>query len=201
MTVLFDESTHTYTVDGAVVPSVTQLCAPLGQDYDEPTDLMESVLDFATDRGVTLHAYIAHRLMGGSREDFEVPDIYAPWQDAVELFLAEHTIVPLLIETPLGGDGFAGTPDLVCEIDGEFAIVDYKFVSQIAKTKVGAQLHGYKVLCAINGIFPEKLYAVQFLSSGDYRLYPIGLAGEIDFTLCRRLYEAKHRRHSRGRID
>lgn len=200
MTVHFDESAHTYTVDGVAVPSVTQLCAPLGQDYDEPTDLAESVLDFATDRGVTLHAYIAHRLMGGAQEDFEIPDVYEPWAQAAELFLSEHTIVPMLIETPLGAGGFAGTPDLVCEIDGEFAIVDYKFVSQIAKTKVGAQLHGYKALCEANGIFPEKLYAVQFLSSGDYRLYPIGEDGQSDFALCRRLYEAKHKRHPRGRI-
>ncbi len=200
MIVQFDATTHTYMVDGVKVPSVTGLCAPLGEDYDEPSDLMESVLDFATERGLTLHEYIAHRLMGGSREDFEIPDIFTPWAEAAELFLTEHEIIPLLIETPLGGDGFAGTPDLVCEMDGEFAIVDYKFVSVIAKSKVGAQLHGYKTLCEANGIFPEKLYAVQFLSSGDYRLYPIGEAGESDFNLCLRLHEAKHKRHPRGRI-
>jgi hypothetical protein len=201
MNVTFDEKTHTYTAeDGKVLPSVTQLVAPLGDDYDEPDDLMEGILDAAIDRGVTMHAYLAHRLSGGDEDDFELPAEYLPYADSVEKFLAEHEIEPLLIEQPLGATVFAGTPDLVCLFDGVEAILDYKFDSSVAKSKVGAQLAGYQLLCTCNGVFPEALYAVQFTRSG-YRLYPVGMAeAHTAFSHCLFLYEMKNRKHPRGRI-
>ena len=97
MTVEFNESTHQYLVDGVPVPSVTQLVSPLGADYDEPDDFLDMALDIAVDRGVTMHAYLAHRLQGGEAEDFELPAVYDPYADAVELFLAEHEITPFSI--------------------------------------------------------------------------------------------------------
>ncbi len=202
MPVTFDELTHTYRdEDGNILPSVTQLVAPLGDDYDEPDDLLEGVLDAAADRGTTMHAYLAHRLAGGAAEDFELPSDYLPYTDAVELFLSEHSITPLLIETPLGKAGFAGTPDLVCIFDGREAILDYKFVSAVAKSKVGAQLAGYQEVCEANEIYPEALFAVQFLKDGIYRLYPVGTqAARSAFSLCLELYEIKTRKHPRGRI-
>ena len=202
MMVEFFPETHKYLVDGVEVPSVTQLVAPLGEDFDEPDDLVELAVEAAADRGVTMHAYIAHRLTGGDPEDFELPDAYAPYADAVELFLSEHRIIPHLIETPLPGVGFAGTPDLVCEFDGNDAILDYKFVSTLAKSRVGAQLAGYLSLCVTNGIYPELLYAVQFLRTGDYRLYPVGVNNsEEAFGACLELYKLKRKKHPRGAIN
>lgn len=213
MTIEFDEAKHQYRVDGVPVPSVTQLVAPLGgvsgesaflgEDYDEPDDdRMELTLEAAADRGTTMHAYIAHRLNGGAPEDFELPDAYEPYACAVELFLMEHQITPLLIETALPGVGFAGTPDLVCEFDGDLSILDYKFVAQIAKSKVGAQLAGYRALCDQNGIETDKLFAVQFLPDGTYRLYPVDeTQSAVAFTVCQTLYDIKTKKHPRGRIE
>ena len=201
MTVTFDESTHQYTVDGVSVPSVTQLVAPLGADYDEPDELLETAVDIAADRGVTMHAYIAHRLLGLPPEEFELPSAYLSYADGVEQLLSEHTILPLLVETPLPGIGYAGTPDLVCMFDGDIAVLDWKFVSQIAKSKVGAQLAGYQELCDFSDIFPDKLYAVQFTRDGSYRLYPVDTDAGIEaFRLCRSLYAIKNKKHPRGRI-
>ncbi len=201
MTLEYDPEKHQYHVDGKLVPSVTQLVAPLGADFDDPDDMLESVLDAATDRGATIHAYIEHRLLGGDPEDFELPSMYLPYADAVELFLAEHSIVPIAIETSMAVQDFAGTPDLVCEFDGTDAILDWKVVSQIAKSKVGAQLGGYGVLCCANGLFPEKLYAVQFLKTGEYRLYPVdSVHAGAAFSLCLDVYRLKTKSHPRGRI-
>ena len=136
MTVIFNETDHTYTVDGNPVPSITQLVAPLGVDFDDMDELTERMVDGAADRGTTMHAYLAHRLNGGEPEDFELPDAYMDYAESVELFLSEHTITPWLIEEPLGCADYAGTPDLVCDFDGKPSILDYKFVSTIAKTKV-----------------------------------------------------------------
>lgn len=202
MTVEFIPESHKYLVGGVEVPSVTQLVSPLGQDFDEEDDLLELTFEAAADRGVTMHAYIEHRLTGGDPEDFELPDTYLPYADAVELFLSEHSIIPHLIETPLGGDGFAGTPDLVAEFDGNLAILDYKFVSTISKSRTGAQLAGYLNLCETSGIFPDLLYAVQFLRTGEYRLYPAGVANSTEaFNLCREIYRINRKKHPRGAIN
>lgn len=194
----FDETAHQYYLEGMAVPSVTQLVSPLGDDLDAELEL---TMEAAADRGVTMHGYIAHRLGGGEPEEFELPGQYQPYADAVELFLGEHKVVPMLIETALAGEGYAGTPDLVGEFDGTFSILDWKFVSQLCKAKVGAQLFGYRELCEANGIYPEKLYAVQFLRDGTYRLYPVeGGQSQAAWTVCRSLYEIKTQKHPRGRI-
>lgn len=88
----FDEALHQYRIDGVPVPSVTQLVAPLGADIDDLDDNMELTVEAAADRGVTMHAYLAHRLNGGTPGEFELPDIYQDYANGVELFLAEHRI-------------------------------------------------------------------------------------------------------------
>lgn len=200
MNVIFDTAAHRYTVDGVPAPCVTQLVAPLGSDMDEPDPLLEGALDAAAERGSTMHDYLAHRLRGGIRADYELPDEYVPYADAADLFLSEHDIQPLLIEQPLAGDGFAGTPDLVADFDGATTILDYKFVSQVAKSKVAAQLAGYLNLCEINEVYPQALTAVQFLPR-DYRLYPVNIEwGRRAFACCRALYTLKTEKHPRGCI-
>lgn len=201
MNVIFDESTHAYTVDGKAVPSVTQLVAPLGMDFNELDDFAELAIDSAADRGTTMHAYIAHRLNGGEREDFELPDEYMDYADAVEMFLEEHDIVPWLVEEPIGCHEFAGTPDLVCDFDGKPTIVDYKFVSSIAKTKVGAQLQGYMRLCEKNDVYVDNLLAVQFMRDG-YRIYPVDAeTTSLSFGICLTLHQLKNKKHPRGCIE
>lgn len=193
--VVFDEARHAYEVDGKELPSVTQLVAVLGDDGD----IDEDILERAADRGTTCHAIIAMALQG---EDYsgEYPAMYQPWVDSIEAFLHEHNIVPLMIETPLGNTtlGYAGTPDLVCEFDGSTALLDYKCVSQVNKTKVKAQLNAYDQLLAYEGVQIEERYAVQFTKEG-YRLYPVAFGME-EFDACQKIYELKQKKHPRGKI-
>lgn len=200
MEVTFDPVNHAYMVDGRQVPSVTQLVAPLGKDYDEDDEDFGITVEAAAERGTVMHAYIAHRLQGGTRDEWEMPAEYEDFADSVDLFLSEHSIVPLLIETPLGTDTYAGTPDLVADFDGETALLDYKFVSQIAKSKVGAQLNGYNLLLIDNGIYVDKLFAVQFMRGGEYRIYPADMTGDA-FACCCELWRQKNKKHPRGRIS
>lgn len=181
---------------------MTQLVAPLGVDYDDlEGDYAELAIDAAAERGTIMHEYIHYRLLGGEREDYEIPGEYEPYADAVELFLAEHAINPYLIEIPLGCAEYAGTPDLVAEFDGVTSILDWKFVSQIAKSKVMAQLGGYRRLCETNGIYPDKLYAVQFLRDGTYRLYPVDESDALNaLGACTFIHSIKTQKHPRGKI-
>ena len=201
MSLVFDEATHQYFLNGEKIPSVTQLVAPLGDDVD---DALELTVEAAAERGSMMHAYIAHRLSGEAEEDFELPEAYSGYAEAVELFLSEHTIAPLLIEQPLSTSvysyyKFAGTPDFVGEYDDVLSILDYKFVSAVCKSKVGAQLNGYDALCEDNGIFIEALYAIQFLSNGTYRVYPVE-RDETPFKFTLYLNRYKEKKHPRGRI-
>lgn len=197
----FDAERHEYKYDGKTVPSVTQLVAPLGESYEEMDELTEISVDAAAERGTVLHAYIAWRLDGGTREEFEMPDEYGPWADGADLMLAEHEIEPLLIEAPLGCEDYAGTPDLVCMMDGKLSVLDYKFVSTVSKSKVGAQLAGYAALLNREGVFPEQLIAVQFTADGSYRFYPVGMPEAREaFDACLLVYSYKTQKHPRGRI-
>lgn len=203
---IFEPEGHRYLLDGVEIPSVTQLVAPLGsqQEVDEGDD-MELTIEAAAERGVVLHGYIEHRLKGGCRADYELPDAWMGYADAVDLFLAEHSVVPYLVETALydlEGDGtaYAGTVDCVADLDNTLTVLDWKFVSQVQKTKVGAQLCGYHFLCVNNDIFPDALACVQFLPDGTYRLYPAGGGGVKDFDLCMELYKAKKKKHPKGGI-
>lgn len=199
----FDSDIHTYFVNDKPAPSVTQLTDIYSSLSIQEGDEMELTLEAAAERGVLLHGYLEHLFNGGSREDYELPGVYEGYADAVDLFLEEHRLEPHLVETPLYGEDqgvmFAGTPDFVGDFDGALSILDWKFVSQVQKTKVGAQLSGYMSLCLSNDIFPEKLYCVQFLADGTYRLYPAGTKAD-SFYLCLKVYEEKTKKHPRGGI-
>lgn len=197
----FDPEAHIYRLDGAQLPSVTHL-TDIYSTYVEGPDL-ELTMEAAAERGSVLHGYIEHRLNGGGREGYELPDAYADHADGVDLFLAEHELEPMLIESPLWGEAegvrYAGTPDFVGLFDGALCILDWKFVAQVQKTKVGAQLNGYMSLCLCNDIFPDALHCVQFLPDGTYRLYPAGTLAD-SFYLCLSVYREIHKKHPRGGI-
>ena len=199
----FDPEGHVYRLDGRRVPSVTQLTRIFSADPVQKGGPAELATQAAAERGVILHGYIEHRLRGGDRESCELPGGYWRYADGVDLFLAEHTLEPMLVEAPLHGEAegvqFAGTPDCVGLFDGVLSVLDWNFSSQVQKTRVGAQLNVYLSLCLCNDIFPGALYCVQFLPDGTYRLYPAGTLAD-SFYLCLSVYREIHKRHPRGGI-
>ena len=196
----FDEGSHTYTVDGRPVPCVTELVEVYGPDGDD-MDEWEEAFERAAERGTICHALL-EQAVGGRMDEWEYPDAYEGYAQGIRLFLAEHDIRPLAVETPLYSArlGVAGTPDLLAEFDGRLAILDYKFVSQLAKTKVKAQLNFYRALYEDNGLFVDGLYAVQFRPDGTYRLYPTAM-DDTELQAALHIYQIKHKKHGRGRID
>lgn len=200
----FEAEAHTYKLDGEVIPSVTQLISIMGEEIPDTDDLMDAALANASERGTTMHAYLAWRLGGGAAEDFEgLPQAYAGYADAVDLFLSEHEFMPYALETPMyareRGVTYAGTPDYIGMFDGRDTILDYKFVAAVDKSRVSAQLNGYMSLTLQNGFEPEKLFAVQFLKTGDYRLYHVADNADPWF-LCLDVERTKNRKHPKGAI-
>jgi hypothetical protein len=195
---IFYEDTHTYELDGKKIPSISEIIKPLGDDVDDAD--LENAFEIAAERGVTCHAILAQLLTGNT--DIEYPSVYGVYIDAIRLFISEHEIIPMAIETPIHGiqTSVAGTPDLLCMFDGVLSILDYKFVSQIAKTKVKAQLNGYRIMFNEQGVFPDQLLAIHFKNDGLYRSYDVAIDDE-EIRLCIRLYELKNKKHTRGKID
>ena len=174
--------THTYWLDGKQLPGVTEIVSVYGPDFE--LDEFEDILGPATERGTVMHDYIYRRFHGEEPEDIEIPDIYQDYADGVELFLSEHTFIGAMMEHPLGSAhlGFAGTPDYYGWFDDEPTILDWKFVSQLVKHKVAAQLGGYLQLITEGNQRPvSQLAAVQFLPN-TYRLY------RCDLTTAARLF-------------
>lgn len=197
MALRFIEETHQYFDGDIELPSVTSIVSIYGEDTDEN---LEDVMDAAAERGTTCHKILEMLLTSNS--DIEYPSAYDGYVDAIMLFLSEHTIVPYAIETPIGSVKLyaAGTPDILCEFDGVLTVLDWKFVSQIAKTKVKSQLNGYLEIYGDNGIFPEQLLAVQFLNTGLYRIYPVSI-DNTEFYMALQVYQLKNKKHPRGRIE
>lgn len=195
----FDEDKHEYRIDGVAVPSVTEICKPLGADTEDSADL-ENAMDIASDRGVTCHKVLEMLLNGET--DIEYPSAYEPYIDAVRLFVGEHNICPYAIEKALYSVSMSlgGTPDLLADFDGVLSILDYKFVAQIAKSKVKGQLNGYRIMYNELNVYPEQLLAIQFLKDGTYRIYPVAM-DDTEFMLCYQLHQLKNKKHARGKID
>ena len=199
MQVTLDSATHTYTLDdGTKLPSVSEIISPLCPAFDAIPE-MELVIDAAAERGTVLHKVFELLLSGET--DVDCPDSYAGYIAAIRLFLAEHTIVPLAVEQPMYSlaVGVAGTPDLLCEMDDVLTLIDYKFVAQMAKTRVKAQLNAYRLMYEEQGVMPDKLLAVQFLPSGLYRLYPVA-QDTTEWELCLALHKLKNKKHPKGAI-
>ena len=113
----------------------------------------------------------------------------------MELFLEEHALSPIYIEKAWYGevDGltYAGTTDFYGGVNHTEAILDWKFVSQVDKHKVAAQLGAYARLLAANDKEVWSLGAVQFLP-GTYRYYHCTIESALAmFEPCLQLAKAK----------
>ena len=115
----FDEATHTYTIDGQVVPSVTQVLKSAIDD--------RWFNDAARDRGCIVTVAIELHSKGLLRQ---VPDGYQGYVDAWRIFLVHTRFVPCDVEKPVYTRflGYAGTPDVEGHVLGATRrlIVDVK---------------------------------------------------------------------------
>lgn len=164
----FDEATHTYTLDGIRLPSVTEVTRFCAYDYksDRPW-----LAEAAASRGTAVHEACA--LIDYGEEPEETPEI-AGYLKAYRRFLADYKPEWELIEHPIGSldVGFAGTLDRFGTIDGEPSILDIK-TGQLHGAALSAQLTAYSELLQTETFLlpPEPdLYALKLSNDGTYTL-------------------------------
>ena len=139
----FDESTHTYFVDGKKVESVTQLINRLFPD--KYADIPEGVLKRASERGTQVHKAIEAYCKGfddGSNEVMDFKFLQSHYK-----FKAIENELPVIID--LNGKTYAGTLDMILKTNSEFgyeySIADIKTTSTLDKNYLAYQLNLYRL--------------------------------------------------------
>lgn len=168
--IAFDADTHTYTVDGVVIPSVTEICRFL--HYEAAYADKES-RDRAARRGTAVHEATALIDYG---EEVEVDNEILGYVQAWRAFKRDYHVDVIEIERVVFGNVYVddkphplcGTLDRVVEIEGKRYILDIKTGSKINKLALQAQLSAYAY------VYPDptvRLLGVHLRKDGTYTVY------------------------------
>jgi predicted peroxiredoxin len=147
---MFDPQTHTYTLNGKDLISVTQLLAKhgLSPNYN---GVDEDTLKASAERGTLIHKeiedYIKKGEVGFTKECAEFVS-----------YAREHNLKIVACEVVYHNDIVAGTCDLVIEEDGEYVFGEHKTTSTLHKDSVAWQDTLYAYLSKL----PHKDYCYAF---------------------------------------
>ncbi|HEY4037789.1 MAG TPA: hypothetical protein VGM15_03125 [Burkholderiaceae bacterium] len=169
----FDAEKHEYRLGPVILPSVTQILAPLYRWAGIP----DAVLEYARERGSAVHraCELDDR---GILDPRSVDPIVRPYLEAWRAFRHYSGFHAEEIEQPRYSErmGFAGTPDRVGRLtrlrDEPRAVLDIKTSATVGPVH-GLQTAGYRWLIDEDGLKTIGLlrYVVQLLANGTYRLH------------------------------
>ena len=138
----FCEKTHTYTVNGFVVPSVSEIMKPLSAAHYGGIDT--DTLNKAANRGTIVHAAVENYLLFGIED---ISKELRGYFDGFKKWIDEVKPVPIKTECRIYHKtlNYAGTADLPCYIDDVPTLVDFKTTATAAKVLTRVQLEAYKI--------------------------------------------------------
>lgn len=163
----FIESTHTYTLYGQKIPSVTQLMAPLNAAVYG--GINTEVLTKAADRGTEVHQ------AAENYANFGIEDISPEHRGYFEGFREWFDEVkPVVVSTEFKTYHkyliYAGTVDLLAYIDGKLYVIDYKTTANVEKMLTRVQLEAYKQALISHGIPVERKAVLHLMPNGKAKL-------------------------------
>lgn len=131
MTMVFDEVTHTYVLDGKFLPSVTQILsiADLYSRVDKNLMARASKFGNAVHRATELHD-------AGTLDMATMNVALAPYLDGWKRFLTETGFTGLKSETVVysANHGYAGRFDRLGVMTGKLTLLDIKTTTTVPKT-------------------------------------------------------------------
>ena len=167
----FDEPSHTYRYDGIVIPSVTQIIAPLS-DYSM---IDPAVLARAQALGTAVHRMTELYDKDDLDED-SLDEEFNGYLAAWKKFKQDIGFSPITIESKLCDKvrGFAGTSDRTGMVKNKLgksrlAVIDIKKM-YILGPQIGVQLAAYQHLHTVDGATVLDRYALGLRPDGTYRL-------------------------------
>ena len=139
MNLAFDEATHIYSLDGKVVPSVTQILN-IANDFGF---VNKDVLDRASKFGTAVHK--ATELYDACDLNEATLDIaLLPYLDAWKMFLSNTNFRVISSEARVySKHGYAGTFDRLGYLDGRLTLLDIKTSTTVARS-TSLQLAAYE---------------------------------------------------------
>lgn len=164
----FEESTHTYTLDGEVIPSVTHIIRFLDADVDKSRPWLR---DEAAERGSLVHNLCA-MLDYGEDITEETPAYIQGYINAYMNFLRDNKCRWEFIErigwAEFEGIRYAGTLDRFGYLNGLPTLVDIKTGESSSRHRHAAQLTAYSLFPFI----PENtaLAVLNLRRDGTYKL-------------------------------
>ena len=163
----FIEATHTYTLYGQKIPSVTQLMAPLNSAVYG--GINTEVLNKAADRGTQVH------LAAENYANFGIEDISPEHRGYFEGFREWFDEVkPVVISTEFKTYHkymiYGGTVDLLAYIDDMLYVIDYKTTYRVEKMLTRVQLEAYKQALISHGIPVTRKAVLHLMPDGKAKL-------------------------------
>lgn len=140
-TLEFIEDSHTYLVDGVIVPSITQILkVKFGNKYN---GVSKSVLNRAAEKGTEVHEAIELYCKTGMETD--IPEVrnfkFLQKQYGFEVLENETPIILFLNDEPIA----AGRLDMVLKMNEQIGGADIKRTSTLDKEYLAYQLNLYRI--------------------------------------------------------
>lgn len=140
-TLEFIEDSHTYLVDGVIVPSITQILkVKFGNKYN---GVSQSVLNRAAEKGTEVHEAIELYCQTGMETD--IPEVrnfkFLQKQYGFEVLENETPIILFLNDEPIA----AGRLDMVLKMNEQIGGADIKRTSTLDKEYLAYQLNLYRI--------------------------------------------------------
>ena len=165
---IFDEPTHTYKWNGAPVPSVTTIIAPLIDFSMVRPEILERgrQLGSAVHRMTELHDQ-------DDLDESSLSDVMLKYLAGWKKFRADTGFVPQTIEQRMYHPqfGYCGTSDRTGIISRKKAVIDIKKMMTLGKV-IGIQLAAYQAMHNLKGEGITHRYALGLRPDGSYRLEP-----------------------------
>lgn len=160
MNLTFEPESHTYRLEGKVIPSVTQILTSEG--FIDGSWFTE----YSRDRGTKVHRAI-ELYDDGDLDEERLDPVLRPYLEAWKRFKAHASVSVLRSEIQLASEAyqFAGTVDKTALLGGMKAVLDIK--TGEVQPWTGLQLAAYQLLLAET--MPR--IAVQLKADGNYMLH------------------------------
>lgn len=151
----FIEEGHIYLYNGVILPSASEIMEPVSKlKYD---GIPRKILEVAAIRGTAVHKAV---------EDYEnglepiLDDETKYYFDSYKTFKNKGRMLVLESEQKLCNGTYAGTIDMVGEVDGKPAIIDLKCTAEINEKLLAVQLALY---CMLKGKeeYKDNLYVLH----------------------------------------
>lgn len=139
------DDTHTYIVDGEIVPSITQIVQDVLQSNSRYQLVNQAILEEAKNKGTEVHKAIEDWCKSGKESNLpEVHNFDFLRRKAYNFTVVDNEVPVILFNSqkhPVG----AGRLDMVIEMNGQLGGVDIKRTSSLNREYVTLQLNLYRI--------------------------------------------------------